>query len=287
MRNIKHSLVFGTVFLLSIGFISSLQSTDLKEEGIENYKVPPYPWKSCFDMGAPKQSAKGHQILHAKSTDRHYTKDPEAVEFVESHLSQAKQLTSDAAVLRFASDSVPEDLQEKGVYLELGFGLPRNANLVAGLNPQTTVYAYYSPAGQEEEWEKEPGRIIKKGALAPLKPDYIPPTSCLNIEYYKGDLEQVLQAFKKDILKDRKIALLVMDLNTYTPTKTALDLLTPHLKQGTVLFFDEFYNSNSSSYKKNEYKAFQEFITASGYPYKYLAFNVNHEQVAIRLKKRE
>ncbi|HXF29087.1 MAG TPA: hypothetical protein VN457_04495 [Chlamydiales bacterium] len=50
---------------------------------------------------------------------------------------------------------------------------------------------------------------------------------------------------------------------------------------GTIIVFDEFYNY--PGYERHEFKAFQEFLARKGYKADYLAFNINHEQVAVRI----
>jgi hypothetical protein len=48
-----------------------------------------------------------------------------------------------------------------------------------------------------------------------------------------------------------------------------------------VIVFDELYNY--PNYAQHEWKAFQEFLHRTGYECEYLAYNVNHEQVAVRI----
>ena len=71
-----------------LGLASAVYSTD-PIDNLSRFKVPSYNWKEHFDMGTPKQFEKGNNILHAKSTTRHYTKDDEAVKFIDSEMNGA------------------------------------------------------------------------------------------------------------------------------------------------------------------------------------------------------
>jgi len=51
---------------------------------------------------------------------------------------------------------------------------------------------------------------------------------------------------------------------------------------GTVIVFDEYFNY--PAWKLHEFKAFQEFIEASGRRYKYIGFSAEKGHVAARIE---
>ena len=53
------------------------------------------------------------------------------------------------------------------------------------------------------------------------------------------------------------------------------------IQKGTVILFDEYFNY--PGWQRGEFKAFQEFIKRTKKSYKYLTYNNNGEQVAIKL----
>jgi hypothetical protein len=91
-----------------------------------------------------------------------------------------------------------------------------------------------------------------------------------------------LPEFKKEILKDAPIAFLHIDCDLYASTKTVFDILSDNLVSGTVIVFDELYNY--PGFDKHEIKAFTEFLDEKKMLVKFLAYNSEHEQVAVKLK---
>ena len=59
-----------------------------------------------------------------------------------------------------------------------------------------------------------------------------------------------------------------MDMDTYTPTKYALNKIKPFLQSGSIILFDEFYGF--PNWQQHEYKAFTEVLNEK--EYKYIAF---------------
>ena len=56
------------------------------------------------------------------------------------------------------------------------------------------------------------------------------------------------------------IALLHVDCDLYSSTKTIFDNLHPYIKKGTIIVFDEWcYNANPK-YDDHEQKAFYEYV---------------------------
>jgi hypothetical protein len=87
---------------------------------ISGWTVERFDWNTIINFAPRKTSGgnsrEGFQVLHFGSHNKPYEKDSKAVDFVKQYLSAADALTSDAEVLRVASDSVT--LQ--GLYLQIG-----------------------------------------------------------------------------------------------------------------------------------------------------------------------
>lgn len=259
-------LILGTIFI----FTSAQGSDDsLTPE-------PPYDYKKHFNVSTPAQWEEGNQILHSKSTNKPIEKNPAALEFVKTYMIGAKALESDADVLRFASDVANKD----GFFLEMGVGMGRTINFIAALNPTKPIHGFDSFEGLPQDWDKG-DKVIAKGTFARTDPTYVPPV-LRNVRLYEGLFSTVLPKFKTQILGDAPIAFLHIDCDSYTPTKETFSILKENIRPGAVIAFDELYNY--SKYEEHEWKAFQEFLTETGYKFEPLAYNINHEQVAVRIK---
>ena len=80
---------------------------------------------------------------------------------------------------------------------------------------------------------------------------------------------------------DDPIAMLHVDCDLYSSTVTIFDTLGAHLQPGAIILFDEYYNF--PRWQQHEFKAFQEFVTASGLVYEYIGYSVTGQQVAVRV----
>jgi hypothetical protein len=239
--------------------------------------LPPYDWSNNFHMTITPQAEVGNQVLHTKSTNKPYRNSPEAIEFVNAHLSRTMPLISDADVLKYGVEVAS---QTNGCFTEMGVGMGRTINFIAALNPTKTIYGFDSFEGLPEDWDKG-DKTFPKGMFAVKEPTYLPPL-LNNIRVYKGLFADVLPQFKEHILGDTPIAFLHMDCDSYTPAKDVFTALGKNIIPGTVIVFDELYNY--PNYAQHEWKALQEFLENTGYEVDFLAFNANHEQVVVQIK---
>jgi hypothetical protein len=239
--------------------------------------LPPSDYSKQFNVNAPAHREKGFNILHNKSANIPYTENPSAVEFVKNFMVGATPLEADAEVLAHACAAAKNN---NGEFLEMGVGMGRTINLIASLNPKKTIYGFDSFEGLPENWDKG-DKVIPKGVFAVKDSNYAP-SVYRNVELYKGLFKDVLPKFKAQILRDQVIAFLHIDCDSYTPTSEVFNILESNIKPGTVILFDELYNY--PNYEQHEWKAFQEFLAKTGYQFEPLAYNINHEQVAVRIK---
>lgn len=249
-----------------------LAKIGLQSEVIE---LPHYNWAQNI-INAPSQSSPpGHQVLHFSSTDYPYQESPEGVAFVNRYLQNAKSLTSDADLLRFASDQVT--LQ--GAYIELGVTTGKTINFIAALNPSKIIYGFDSFLGNPEEYEKD-GLNYSKGTFGLKNLSQLPPV-LNNVRLIQGSFIESLPYYIDKYLKDQPIAFLHVDCDLYSSSHTALQILARHIRPGTVIVFDDFYGY--SDYEFFEYKALSEFLEETGYGVEYLAYNAMFEGVAVRI----
>jgi hypothetical protein len=238
-------------------------------------EVIPYDWSRVLEVPPGAGINEGSQVLHFKCKNKHYTASPEATQFVQINLLKAQKLQSDAEVILAASKAVTIP---NGVYLELGVCTGKTINFIAALNPHHTIYGFDSFEGLPEDWVRS-DKTFKKGTFAFKKGVYLPPV-LHNVRLYKG-FKDVLPKFKADALVNRPIAFMHIDSDIYSSAKTVFDSLGDNIVPGTVILFDELYNYPGS--EQHEWKALKEFLEAKKLGVEFIAYNENHEQVAVKI----
>jgi hypothetical protein len=238
--------------------------------------VEPFQWSTVMHLHKEVGQGKGNQIFHMTTKDKPSASNPEAVALIAREFEKAVALQSDAQVLRFGSDHVQII---DGAYIELGVATGRTINFLAGLNPTRTIYGFDSFEGLPKQWDR-PDIEIPRGTFAYNDSSFIPPV-LENVTLFKGSFREVLPAFQSQILKQRPIAFLHVDCDLYDSTQEALTALADNIVPGTILVFDEFYNY--PNYENHEWKALQEFLSKKNFKAEYLAYNSEHEQVAVRI----
>ena len=103
------------------------------------------------------------------------------------------------------------------------------------------------------------------------------PEVARNVRLTKGWVQDTLPNFLAQNA-DQKIAFVHMDMDTYTPSRFALETLKPHLAKNAVILFDEFYGY--PNWRNNEYKALLETFQED--EFEYIAFA--SAQAAIRVR---
>lgn len=259
-----NNLLIGCICLTCLQF-STVQS--------EIVELPPYDWTQNV-INAPSQSlVKGYQVLHFGSANYPYQECSEGTEFVNRSLQNAKPLTSDADLIRYASDQVAV----KGAYIELGVTTGKTINFIAALNPHQTIYGFDSFLGNPEDYEKD-NHKYSKWTFGLKDPTKLPPILG-NVKLIQGPFAESLPYFIDKYLQKNQIAFLHVDCDLYSSTNTALQVLAPYIRPGTIIVFDDFYNY--VDYEKFELKAFEEFLEKTGYNAEYIAYNTMFEGVAV------
>jgi len=96
-------------------------------------------------------------------------------------------------------------------------------------------------------------------------------------EFYQGLFQQTLIPFLKHYDADKR-KVIHMDADIYSATLYVLAIITPILKSGDIIFFDEF------NVPLHEFKSFEEWSNAFYIDYEVLGGVNNFYQVAIMIK---
>ena len=94
--------------------------------------------------------------------------------------------------------------------------------------------------------------------------------------FYQGIFQATLYNFLKTYNSDKQKVIL-LDADLYSSTLFVLTTLSPYLKKGDILIFDEF------NVPLHEYKAFSEWVSSFYIDYTVLGEINNYYQVAIKL----
>ena len=136
----------------------------------------------------------------------------------------------------------------EGLVLEFGVASGSTINHLATSHAlrERRLYGFDSFCGLPEPWgHYEVGHFACD-----------PPAVASNVELFVGLFAETLPAFLAR--HAGACALVHLDCDLYSSTKTVLELLTPRIVAGTVIEMDEYWIEGS------EQRAFQEWLCASG-----------------------
>ena len=193
----------------------------------------------------------------------------ESAQYFQEHMRLAENLHFRGNLLLRALEEAPEE----GLDLELGVGDGNSLRFLAEKLEGRTVYGFDSFEGLPEDWThfQRRGRFGSDGKPPEDLPD--------NAELVIGPFEETLAHFLAE--HPGKVRLLHVDCDLYSSTRTALEALGPRLVPGSILVFDEYFNY--PGWRHHEFKAWQEFVAATGLRYEYVAFASSHFSVLIRV----
>lgn len=77
------------------------------------------------------------------------------------------------------------------------------------------------------------------------------------------------------------MALLHLDADLYSSTRTVLDLVGDRLVPGSIVLFDEYFNY--PGWPDGEHRAWSEFIERTGHAFEYTGYTYNDEQVVVTI----
>jgi hypothetical protein len=155
-----------------------------------------------------------------------------------------------------------------GLTLEFGVASGRTLTQIANATPGP-VYGFDGFKGLPEDWKF--GR--RKGAFAREKPPAVPSNAHLVIGWFADTLPGFMAEHPDPI------SFMHIDCDLYSSTVDILRNTGRHLAPGSVVVFNEYFNY--PGWRDHEYKAWQEWIAASGARYRYVACNARHQQVVV------
>lgn len=187
--------------------------------------------------------------------------------YIIKNMPKVSVLNSAQELLTFSLKKV----QKEGMFLEFGVFKGSTINHISSVANEKQIFGFDSFEGLPETWRSG----FHKGRFSV---NTLPEVNS-NVTLIKGLFEDSLPKFLEDHKED--CAFIHIDCDLYSSTKTIFELLKSRIKTGTIIVFDEYFNY--PSWEEGEFKAFQEFIKDSDYDYRYIGYNRNHQQCAIRI----
>lgn len=211
-------------------------------------------WKTC--QVRPQSEAFSYAYVPNSVKDEIFrAAAAESARFVMEQMSDVPGLNTPFDVLDHCLDQVGVE----GLYMEFGVYSGTTINHIAG-RVQGTVHGFDSFKGLPEQWGSVPaGKFARHGDLPEVRD---------NVDLHVGWFEDTLPGFLRT--HAGRAAFIHIDADLYSSARTVLTALQPRIGPGTVIVFDEFFNY--PGWQEHEYKAFREFIAASGLPFRYLCY---------------
>lgn len=157
-----------------------------------------------------------------------------------------------------------------GLVLEFGVRFGVSIRQVAALANQQ-VHGFDSFEGLPESWGSEPRGSYSTQGVLPEVPG--------NVTLHRGWFEQSLPEFLRS--HAGPVRFMNVDCDIYSSTRTVLALLASRIVPGTVIVFDEYLGHES--WRNDEFRAFQEAISAHGWRYEYVCVGLSTGQAVVRI----
>jgi O-methyltransferase len=164
-----------------------------------------------------------------------------------------------------------EKLNEAIDYLEFGVSKGESFRWWTGniTNPKARFYGFDTFSGLPEDWGS-----FKKGDMANNnEPPLLNDPRCT---FYQGLFQQTLPGFISSYSPNNR-RIIHMDADLYSSTLYALSSVTPILKKGDIIIFDEF------NVPMHEFKAFTDWTRTYYINYEVTGAVNNFYQVAMKL----
>ena len=178
-----------------------------------------------------------------------------------------KLLGSGHTILKKAYEAIS---LQNGLILEFGVRHGTSIRQLASLTSKS-IYGFDSFKGLPEDWHLESKEVYSTRGKIPK----VPPHVTLISGWFEETLPLFLAKHEEDV------ALINIDCDIYSSTKTVLDLLSPRIKQGTIILFDEYIGN--LHWQEDEHKAFMESIDKYQWKYEYLLYSAYTKQVVVRI----
>lgn len=152
-----------------------------------------------------------------------------------------------------------------GLIIECGVFKGASLSVIADAVYPRTVFGLDSFEGLPDPWVRSPEQTVGKGHFR-LGMPIEPPRE--NAKIVAGKIEETLPILLKEY-PGEQIAFLHVDIDLGSVTAEILKTCTDRCRTGTIIRFDEFcdwggYGTRYPEWPKEEYKAFSEWLEASG-----------------------
>ena len=174
-------------------------------------------------------------------------------------------------------------ISQDGLWMEFGVWNGQTLDLISQYT-KNTVYGFDTFAGVNAPWEGTASGSMQEFNIGGEPPTEVIPIDPLvrygkNIGEKRPFLKNVnfIQGLFKDSLppfieqRSETIALLHIDCDIYSSTKTIFDYCKDLIKPGCIVVFYELVNYKG--YKHHELKAFSEFLACSQLGFKWIGVN--------------
>lgn len=191
--------------------------------------------------------------------------------FVLQEMKDARPLESKWAVLECGLEAARPFLEEvpDALICEFGVFSGETINFLAKRLSDKTIYGFDSFEGLPEAWRDGfPEGAFKRTTLPMVEE---------NVKLVQGYFDDSLVPFLGDY--SSPAALLHVDCDLFSSTKTIFDTFADRIIPGTVVVFDEYFNY--PGWEEGEHKAFQLYLRATGRKAKWLGYCKFHQQVAV------
>jgi predicted O-methyltransferase YrrM len=185
-------------------------------------------------------------------------------EYILASCGNAVPLDTAIDVLQMALD----EITLQGPVLEFGVYKGSTINFIAKKLPARKVYGFDSFEGLPEKWSGNASMFDARGRLPGVKS---------NVKLIRGFFDQSLASWVEE--NPEPAALIHIDCDIYSSTKSIFDNVLSLVKSGTIIVFDEYFGYHG--WREHEFRAFKEFVSENGIRYEYLCFA--RIQCAIRI----
>ena len=202
--------------------------------------------------------SKGNDLSQSRLRAFQYFKDVRPI---------PKLLGSGYTILKKAYEAIS---LQNGLILEFGVRHGTSIRQLASLTSKP-IYGFDSFEGLPEDWHQESKEIYSTRGKIPKVPAHV--------SLIPGWFEETLPLFLKK--HEENVALINIDCDIYSSTKTVLDLLGPRIKKGSIIIFDEYIGN--LYWEEDEHKAFMESVVKNEWKYEYLFYSAYTKQVVVRI----
>jgi tetratricopeptide (TPR) repeat protein len=178
---------------------------------------------------------------------------------------------SNTALLTWALSQVPDGLPATAPVVECGVYHGFSLNLLAARTTRP-LHGFDSFQGLPEDWKPgEPAGSYSTGGRLPAVPAHV--------QLHPGWFEDSLPVFAATL--ESAIALLHVDCDLHSSTRTVLASLAPRLTAGSLLVFDDFLSFEG--YEQHEFRAAHEYFAATPQQFELVGAVLLGRAVAYRL----